>query len=348
MKKRQSMFGLLMAAIFLAVVVSGCGTSASSGQGGAAAASASQGEGQLRVALILSGTISDQGWNAMAYNGLKEIEQKYGAEVKYKESVGKSDMEEAFRTYATEGFDIVFGHGFEFSDTAKIVGPDFPDTIFLVTSSDVSQAPNVGAVTNSNEEVGFLLGVVGAYSTKTKNIGSLNGMESPQIVASMRGIRAGIDYVDPEIQYASLYTGSFEDAAKAKEMALAMFNSGTDVIQGDPNQMSMGILEACDEAGTNFLGVMGDFSKMNEKVVLTSSMVDFGKAMASVVGQIQNGEWEPGVSDFGVKEEVVYLAPLNENVLDKEQIAEINKVLEGIRDGSIDVDALIEKSAAAA
>ncbi len=332
MKKIKSVVSLLLVLCFLPVT--GCAPSGSSSDGAGD-------KKPLKVALVMSGTISDQGWNAMAYNGLKEIEEKYGATVKYTESVGKSDMEEAFRSYASEGFDVVFGHGFEFSDTAKAVGPDFPDTVFLVTSSDVSQAPNVGSVTNSNEEVGFLLGVVAAYSTETKKIGSLNGMESPQIIASMKGIRAGIDYVDKSIEYASLYTGSFDDAAKAKEMALAMNNSGVDVIQGDPNQMSMGILEACDETGMRFLGVMGDFAQMNADVVITSGLVDFGKAMTSVTGQIVDGTWKPGTADFGVKEGVVYLAPLNEKVLKADQIASINQMLEDIKSGALDVRALI-------
>lgn len=350
-KKLARLVSVALVFCFL-LALCACGAAAPAGQSGSASATApggtpaASGKASLRVALILSGTISDQGWNAMAYNGLKEIEEKYGAEVKYKESVGKSDMEEAFRTYAAEGFDIVFGHGFEFSDAALMVGPEFPDTIFLVTSSEVSKAPNVGSVTNSNQEVGFLVGVVGAYATESKKIGSLNGMDSPQIALEVSGIQAGINYVDSSIEYQSLYVGSFDDVSKAKEMALTMSNSGIDVIQGEPSQMSTGILEACDEKDMYFLGVMNDFSVINAEKTLTSGLVNFGKAMSSVIEEIQQGKWTPGVSNFGVKEDVVYLAPLNETALTAEEIDKVEAVLSDIRSGKIDVDALIAEGQA--
>lgn len=56
--------------------------------------------GKLKVALLLSGPANDQGWNAVAYAGLQEAQQKFNIETAYSENVGIADGEAAFRDYA--------------------------------------------------------------------------------------------------------------------------------------------------------------------------------------------------------------------------------------------------------
>ena len=70
----------------------------------------------LKVALILSGPANDQGWNAVALQGLKDAEAKYGIQSAYTENVGNADSEAAFMDYASQGYDLVIGHGFQYGD----------------------------------------------------------------------------------------------------------------------------------------------------------------------------------------------------------------------------------------
>ena len=76
------------------------------------------------------------GWNAGAYEGLKAIEQELGAKVSHVQVQTPGEHEEHFRSYAEDGFQLVFGHGFEFQDAAKRVGREFPDTFFVTTSGN--------------------------------------------------------------------------------------------------------------------------------------------------------------------------------------------------------------------
>ena len=86
----------------------------------------------------MDGPINDQGWNANAYSGLKQIEADLGAQISYSESVAVSDIEEQFRTYAVQGFELVIGHGFTFIDGAMKVVAEFPETTFILTSCEIS------------------------------------------------------------------------------------------------------------------------------------------------------------------------------------------------------------------
>src|SRR5437879_6266861 len=96
---------------------------------------------RFRVALLTPGPISDQSWNAGAYQGLMRIRDSLGADVSHIQTKTPAEFEENFRQYGAQGYRLVFGHGFEFQDAARRVGPDFPNTVYVVSSSDVAQAP---------------------------------------------------------------------------------------------------------------------------------------------------------------------------------------------------------------
>ena len=45
-----------------------------------------KGHEKFKVAMLLPGSISDAGWNALAYEGLKAIEKELGAEISHAET----------------------------------------------------------------------------------------------------------------------------------------------------------------------------------------------------------------------------------------------------------------------
>ena len=111
---------------------------------------------KFKVALLTPGSISDAGWNALAYEGLKRVEKELGAEISHVESRAPSQWEEHFRFYASKGYNLVFGHGFEYQEAAKSVAPDFPDTVFITTSGN-TVLDNVASIVLSLRRVTYLL-----------------------------------------------------------------------------------------------------------------------------------------------------------------------------------------------
>ena len=102
-------------------------------------ASCGRGEPRARpagfsVALLTPGPISDAGWNAGAYEGIKAIEKELGASISHVQVKSPSEFEEQFRAYAERGTHLVFGHGFEFQDAAARVAKEYPNTVFVTTS----------------------------------------------------------------------------------------------------------------------------------------------------------------------------------------------------------------------
>ena len=345
--KKVKMIGVFVLLLIFVLTFVGCSNDENvdhSGENSSEEVSDNEEVEKLKIGLLLPGTINDQGWNASAYEGIMLIEEELGAEVSYTESVPESDFEEIFRAYANQGCNIIFGHGYQFGDAAKAVAPDFEDVMFIITSTDIYQEPNVCSLENLNIEQGFLSGAFAALMTETGVIGSVGGMEIPSIVAFNEGFEAGAKYVNPEVTALTTYTGDFDDANKVKEMALAMIDNGADIVTHDANQAGLGVFEAAKEGGVLALGCVGDQADIAPEIIITSAANKVSEAMLLGVNMHLNGELEAKNYKFGVAEGIVYLTEyrLFEDEVPDEVKEEINEITEKLANKEIDIEALLD------
>lgn len=297
---------------------------------------------KLKVALLLPGTINDNGWNATAYNGLMLMEKDLGAEVSYTEKVPFSDFEEIFRNYAAQGFNLIIGHGDEFKDAGMRVAKEYPDAKFLITSTDKFQAPNLASENTNPAEMGFLTGVVAAIATKTNVVGAVGGMELISITAACDGFVAGAKYINPDIKATVTMTGDFDDALKAKEAAKALITEGADVVMLDADQAGLGVIEACQEKGVYAVSSIAPQHELAPDTVLGSGISDVPLAMELVAKHVMEGTFEAKFYEFGLAEGAVYFVPnpkFESIYKDK-----LNEVIEDIKSGKINVAELIKKN----
>ena len=97
------------------------------------------------MGLLVPGSVAEEGWNRIAYNALKQVEEQLGAKVSYVElRQNPASFEKAFRDYAAHGYNVILGHGFEFQDSALTVAEDYPDTWFLISSSKIHKGRVIG------------------------------------------------------------------------------------------------------------------------------------------------------------------------------------------------------------
>lgn len=336
----KKLLGYLSTVLLLAMFITGCSGSSDSKNETAEAKTAKK---KLKVAMLLPGTINDHGWNAAAYAGLELIQEELGAEIAYSESVKPSDYVEVFRGYASAGYDIVIGHGFEFGDPAKEVAKDFEDVMFFATSTDIYAAPNVGSLNNSNLEQGFLAGVVAAKMTKSNVVGSVGGMKIPSIIIYNDGFEAGVKYINPEIETLTAYIGNFDDAAKAKETAAAMIENGADILTHNCDHASLGLFEAVQESGVYAIGAVADQAHLAPDSVITSAINKVSSAVLLAAKLYEKGELEAKSYQFGVADGAIYLSGYGkfEDKIPAEIKEEIAKITEEVKNGTIDVSSLI-------
>ncbi|MEJ7812470.1 MAG: BMP family protein [Gemmatimonadaceae bacterium] len=262
---------------------------------------------EFRVALLTPGSISDQSWNSGAYNGLTRIRDSLGAQISHIQTRTPADFEENFRQYGAKGFDLVFGHGFEFQDAADRVGPEFPRTIYITTSGNrVSR--NVAPMVFGFEDASYLAGMLAGALTQSGVIGTIGGTELPPVKSSFIAFQAGARALNPSVRILSSYVGNWDDASAGKEQALAQIRRGADFIFQNADAAGLGIFQAARESKRVY--VFGTNSNQNDvapDVVIASAVIDIPHAFLAVAREVRDGRFTARVITLGARSEVVKL-----------------------------------------
>ncbi|MBI2795516.1 MAG: BMP family protein [Gemmatimonadetes bacterium] len=260
--------------------------------------------GQFRVALLTPGPISDQAWNAGAYAGLMRIKDSLGAQVSHVQTKTPAEFEENFRQYGTQGYDLVFGHGFEFQDAAERVSAEFPRTVFVTTSGGRT-GPNLAGMDFAFEEGSYLAGMAAASVSKAGRIGAIGGADLPPVKASFAAFEAGARAVNPGVVVIVSYLGSWDDVSAGKEQALAQIGRGVDVIFQNADAAGLGVIQGARERQVLAIGANANQNGVAPGTMLGSVVIDLPHALLTVAREVRDGKFVPRVISLGSRDEVV-------------------------------------------
>jgi basic membrane lipoprotein Med (substrate-binding protein (PBP1-ABC) superfamily) len=259
----------------------------------------------FRVALLTPGSVRDAGWNQSAYEGLAAIRDEFGAEIAYQETRTPQEFEAGFRDFAARGFDLVFGHGFEFQDAAAKVGGEFPATVFITTSGSTVRA-NVAPIVFELEQATYVLGYIGAKISKTGRLGAIGGIEIPSVASTFLAFEAGARDARPDVRVSRTYLGSWEDVAAAREATLAQIAVGADVLIHNADAAGRGFFGALVESkGVYGFGTNRNQNDLAPDSVLASAVLDIPRALLIVAGEVREGRFRPRSIRFGLRDGVV-------------------------------------------
>lgn len=259
----------------------------------------------FRVALVTPGSVADAAWNSGAYAGLLQVRDSLGATVSHVEARSPAEQEEALRSYAAQGYDLVFGHGFEFQGLAERVAADFPNTIFVITSGE-RVSGKVAPMVFRIEEATYLAGMAAGGTTRSHIIGFVGGIQLPPIERGATGWTNGAAAVDPTVRSRVTYLNSFDDAAAGKEQALALIRAGADVLTHNADAAALGLFQAVKENPSVYVvGANADQSALAPGQVLGSAVLDLPRAFLLVGREVKAGTFTPRVEAFGLATGVV-------------------------------------------
>jgi len=258
-------------------------------------------DGKFKMGLLSPGSVNDQGWNSIAYSALKRVEKELDAEIAYVElQQDPASYEKAFRDFASQGYQMILGHGFEFQDPALVVAKDYPNTYFFISSSRVHEG-NVTGLNTASDQPFYLMGIISAKMCNAA--GLIGGMEIPPISEAFIGFINGAKSINPDFQVYTTYIGNFDDAAAAKEAALSMIAQGADCIVPNADVAGQGAYQAVVEKGPN-VWTFGAFTSASESApgqVLANYFADYGQGIVNIAREVKEGTFKPGKNiEFGV------------------------------------------------
>ena len=285
---------------------------------------------EFKVALLLPASITDGGWNALAYDGLKSIEKELGAKISHVESRTPTDQEAHFRDFAMDGYQLIFGHGYEYQDPAKSVAPDFPETVFM-TSTGSTVTENISPMVFGIEEPVYLLGIIAGSMTQTGKIGIVGGQNIPAINSAFVAFENGVKSVNPDAEVRRAYVGNWEDIGKGKELTLAQINEGIDFIFPIADVAGLGVFQAVETAQATgkvvyTFGTYRDKSELSPTTIIANAIVT-PKAFVQVAKMVMEGTFKPQLYLFTMATDEALTLIYNPKLKDKVPVS-VQKAVE--------------------
>lgn len=269
--------------------------------------------GKLRAAVVTDvGGIGDRSFNAMAWEGVQRAGRELGIGTKFLESKEQADYAVNLSRCAEQGYDLVFAVGFLMEDAIAKVAPKYPKTRFVIIDGKAPESDNAAALKFREEEGCYLAGALAGTVTKTGTIGFIGGMKAPVIERFESGYKAGANTARVDAKVLVAYTGRFDDPAKGKELALAQFAQGADIIFHASGSCGLGVIEAAKQKGDGFyaIGVDADQDYIAPGRVLTSMMKRVDNAVFAMCKEVADGKFTSGDHTFGLKDGGVGLSPM--------------------------------------
>lgn len=240
-----------------------------------------------------------------AYAGARKAEEKWDIKLTEINPVQNTDTEMAVRRLAKLNYDLIIGVGFLFREPMDRVAPDFPDVNFALIDAE-AKPTNVASLIYKAHEGTFLAGVIAAMKTQAKKVGFVGGMKIPLVEAFEIGFAAGIKAIHPEVELLVNYVGvtpqAFDDPAKGKELALAQYKKGADIIIAAAGASGLGVLEAAKQTKQFIIWVDSNGNGLLPGQVLTSIIKGVELSVFQMIEHVVSDTFTGGVKNYGLKE----------------------------------------------
>jgi basic membrane protein A len=338
---RHTLIRLMLVALFAlgTGVIAACGDEESSDSG---STSTAKDEKKIKVAMVTDiGGLNDRGFNALAYQGLKQAKAELGADIRVLTSKSNADYVPNLSSLARQKYDLVIAVGYLMGDATAKVAKSFPDTNFAIIDfpyAELKGKPkNVHGLLFKENEGGYLAGYMAGLYVKKKGgeqvLSSVGGQDLPAVQAYIAGYEAGAKKANPQVKTITAYSQDFVDQAKCKEIALNQIGEGSQVVFAVAGQCGLGALDAAKEKNVQGIGVDADQAYVNANV-MTSALKKVDVAAFDTAKAVQDGTFKPGTDTvFDIKSGAVGLGKVSAAGQPFE--AEIKKVQEQITGGEI-------------
>jgi basic membrane protein A len=284
----------------------------------------------IKVGLITDiGQLNDNGFNELAYKGLKRAQRELGVQGRVVESRSAADYVPNMTSLVRQGYDLIFGVGFAQGDAIATAARLFPKVKFAIV--DVDQASlkgkpaNVEGLLFREEQVGYLVGYLASLTAKrtgSETVSAVGGFKEPPVDRFIAGYQAGAKAAVPGTKVLHTYSQDWDDQAKCKELALDQIARGSSVVFQVAGGCGLGALSAAKERNVWGIGVDADQSFLGPHI-LTSALKGVDQAVFLTIKAVEDGNWQGGGNAvFGLDQQGVGLG----TVSPKASADDVNKV----------------------
>lgn len=230
------------------------------------------------IAILAPEAATDFGWNQQGVAAARQAAEKAGLTVQVAENLGYGDVRPVLRELVEDGAGLLIAHASGYNTAAPEIGEELGVPV-AITDRPQARAPGkVVDYTASGHEGAYLAGRLAAKLSRTGTLGIVTSGEPPgwnsQSAAFAQGARA--EKSDIVIRYAVIGPAAYSDAAGARRVTETVIAAGADIIFGQGNGSSFGMLAAVettpavDGGKVYFIDVIGDKTPIDKGHLLSS------------------------------------------------------------------------------
>jgi basic membrane protein A and related proteins len=304
---------------------------------------------ETSVVLLLSGVITDGGWSQLAFDGLKTLGSEHGFKTAFAENINLAQMQETVRGYADDGYQLLLGHGDEWTSALLDIAPDYPHQHFFVTAFlPQPQVPsNLLFINLGYFGAAYGAGALAALISERKQaVGFVGGADDPTQQKIRKAFIAGARSTVPGIQALGIITGDYDNAAKGREAASTLVGNGADVIWHAADVTGLGAIQGAVAGNAKVMGCYSDQTGLAPQNMATSFEMNLNAMVQRVSHEVAAGsftggrEWEPPV-DWMWLLKAGAMGDHNPRLVPPQAWAQFQKVWRDVAAGKVDLSAIL-------
>ena len=303
------------------------------------------------IAIMTPEEGTDFGWNQQGVDAARAAAEAAGIEVIIASGLGYGDIRPALREIAADGASLIIAHASGYATSAPEIAEETGVPVAIVDSPQALKEGLVADYTLSGHEGAYLAGRMAAKMSRSGHVGIVVSGEPPSWNSQSAGFAEGVKAEDSsvEITYAVIGPAAYSDAAGGRRVTESVIAAGADIIFGQGNGSSFGMLQAvetttaADGEKVLFIDVIGDKSSVAADHLLTSVVWDITPVYSAMIQDLKD-------DTFGTKRYAITLADDSVQLLKTDLVPddvweEIQEIRGQIVAGDITIEPVFEATA---
>lgn len=253
----------------------------------------------IKIGVIHIGDPADGAGYSYAHDqGIVAAQQELGldaSQIIRKLNINDTDAEacsNAITECIEQGANVIFATSWGYMDTVEKLAKEHPDVKFMHCSGYKSNGTNFANYFGRIYEARYLAGIAAGLRTATNKIGYVAAQDigNPEVTGGIDAFALGVKSVNPDAAVYVKVTGTWFDLDQEKAAAVALLDSGCDVIAQHQDTAQPQI--AAQEKGKWGVGYNSDMYKEAPNAVLTSVIWNWNVYYTQAIKSIMDGTWK--------------------------------------------------------
>lgn len=334
MKKR--ILAILMAVMFVASMMAGCGDSSSSSSAAGGDNSSGTDYSNLKIAAFFTNGTDDGGWGQAQYEGIVKAMESLNIPKDNLSCVTVAetgtDLTDAAEGLIADGVDIVIGVSTGYRTAIEALASAHPETQFMMASGTSMNGNLVGYQIRSYDGM-FCMGYLSALMSETDELGYSAGQPEGSVIQGINAFALGAKYANPDATVRVVWANSWYDPTAEAECANSLISLGITSI--GINASSPAIAQACEAAGVHCTGYHVDMKDYAPKAVMASYQWNWAPIFEAEFTEYVTNGLNDEYYYWGAEKGCSAISDINTDIVSQEIADKVTALYEQIASGEV-------------